>query len=251
MRELIKISTEVIGAEEVNSVDARELHVELEIKKHFSQWIEAQIQRAGLQENIDFVIVYEKVKAGAGSVTRKEYIIKTDSAKHIAMMSQGSKASAVRDYFIAVEKEFKASSFCTFPKELQEFMKATTQVLLEQSKAIAELAKAINTNCDFTRTLGFDISTNAYCLKEMLEEKNLGDTLSSTQLDDIKKAINKRAKELSLKHAIDEADTRRLLFGKLNSRFSVETYYKIYYIDFHDAIYYIKNVNLKTFVINR
>lgn len=101
MKELIRISTEVIGTEKVNSVNARDLHVELEIKKDFTDWIATQIQRAGLQKDLDYIIILKKSDIGR---PRKEYIINTNSAKHIAMMSQGRKASQIRDYFIEAEK---------------------------------------------------------------------------------------------------------------------------------------------------
>jgi len=106
MQELIKIEKRVIGAEEINSVNARELCGELGIGKDFTNWIKTQINRAGLRKDVDYIIVSVK---SSGVRSLKEYYITTDASKHIAMMSQGAKAKEVRDYFIAVEKEYKAS----------------------------------------------------------------------------------------------------------------------------------------------
>jgi phage anti-repressor protein len=103
MYELIKISSEVIGTQKLNSVNARDLHKTLEIKKDFSDWIKVQIKRAGLQININYIIFDSK----SNGRPIREYIFTTESAKHIAMMSQGKKASEVRDYFIQIEEKYK------------------------------------------------------------------------------------------------------------------------------------------------
>lgn len=106
MSEIIKISSEVIGTEKVNSVNARELHQVLTIEKQFSNWIDYQIKSLGLEKNVDYIVYEEKVKAGIGFTTKKEYIITTDTAKHISMASRTAKGKEVRNYFIQIEKEY-------------------------------------------------------------------------------------------------------------------------------------------------
>lgn len=106
MSEIIKISSEVIGTEKTNSVNARELHQVLEIGKDFTTWINAQINSLGLEKNVDYIVYEEKVKAGNGFTTKKEYIITTDTAKHISMASRTAKGKEVRNYFIQIEKEY-------------------------------------------------------------------------------------------------------------------------------------------------
>ena len=44
-----------ISGEVQQTVNARELHDFLEIGKDFSNWIKAQIDRAGFVENVDYV----------------------------------------------------------------------------------------------------------------------------------------------------------------------------------------------------
>ncbi|RYA23886.1 hypothetical protein CRU96_05620 [Malaciobacter halophilus] len=106
MNELIQLNTTVIGTENVNSVNARDLHKFLEIKKDFSNWINNQIKSLGLEENVDYVVFSHKVKAGHGTTNRKEYIITTDTAKHISMASRTAKGKEARNYFIEVEKRY-------------------------------------------------------------------------------------------------------------------------------------------------
>ena len=103
MSEIIKISSEVIGTEKTNSVNARELHQVLDIKKQFANWIDIQINSLGLEKNVDY-IVYEVKGNGR---PQKEYIITTDTAKHISMASRTAKGKEVRNYFIQIEKEYK------------------------------------------------------------------------------------------------------------------------------------------------
>ena len=103
MIEIIKISTDVIGTRKIDSVNARDLYAALEITKDFSNWIKAQIQRAGLVVNVNYITFIEKGNGRPSS----EYILTAESAKHIAMMSQGKKAEAVRDYFIQAEEKYR------------------------------------------------------------------------------------------------------------------------------------------------
>lgn len=139
MNELVKIKCKKIGIKSANSVNAKDLYDALEIKQQFSHWIKAQIKRAGLRENIEYKTISQRVGAGSGTSIKKIYIITADSSKHIAMMSQGNKASEVRDYFIAVEDkhlkqlESKSSDY----EELEEYR----QIILEQNKLIAQQPK--------------------------------------------------------------------------------------------------------------
>ena len=104
MNQIIKISPLSMGGEEVNSVNARELHEALGVKKPFTQWIEPKLKDTMLDEGVDYVSSNQKVKREVGSSIRKEYILTLDTAKHIAMMSRTAKGKEVRAYFIEVEK---------------------------------------------------------------------------------------------------------------------------------------------------
>jgi phage anti-repressor protein len=126
MKEIIKVSKEKIGEEVVNSVSARELYLELGVKKRFSDWIKAQIKRGFFEEDIDFIIVWSDPQKGIAFLSKTEllkkfksvqqaiasgwesdYILTLDTAKEIAMMSGTVKGKEVRNYFIEVEKQFR------------------------------------------------------------------------------------------------------------------------------------------------
>lgn len=60
MNELIPIKAACIGGEEINAVNARDLYAALGIKKDFSTWVKAQIERAGFIEGVDYIKIAEK-----------------------------------------------------------------------------------------------------------------------------------------------------------------------------------------------
>ena len=103
----ITITTQIIGTEETNAVNAREVHKALEIKKDFSSWVKAQIESLGLEENVDFVSLTQKGEREIGATIRIEYILTLDAAKHIAMASRSAKGKEVRAYFIEAEKRYR------------------------------------------------------------------------------------------------------------------------------------------------
>jgi len=103
---LIKIEMLTFKNESLNSINARDLHSFLEIKKDFSDWIKYQIKRGFFDENIDFMVIPQK--RGVGSVIKfiNEYYLTLDTAKEISMMSRTLKGKEARNYFIKVEREF-------------------------------------------------------------------------------------------------------------------------------------------------
>lgn len=92
----------------IKTCNGRELHVELGVKKDFSDWIKAQIKRAMLVENIDYISVPQK--GDGGKFTAIEYHLTIDAGKHVAMLAGGLRGKAVRDYFISCEKQAKTNA---------------------------------------------------------------------------------------------------------------------------------------------
>ena len=134
MSALIKIQSKVIGTESVNSVNARDLHKTLEIDKKFADWINHQINSLGLEINVDYITYAEK---GNGR-PQKEYIITTDTAKHISMASRTAKGKEVRNYFIEIDKEFK-KSFEFQGKSIPHVISGLKSGLSKKDRRIAEL----------------------------------------------------------------------------------------------------------------
>jgi len=140
MRELIKIEKREIGLESVNSVNSRELHKALEVKKDYSDWMKQQIGSLGLEENVDYLINPLKGENKNGETRGRksiDYIITTDTAKHISMASRTPKGKEVRRYFIEVEKSVSDSD-----RRLDK-LEAAVEVMGESMKMIAQSMKLI------------------------------------------------------------------------------------------------------------
>lgn len=99
------IATIDISGQAVQTVNAREVHSNLEVKKDFSDWVKAQIKRARLAENRDFVTVPQK--GVGGKFDSIEYHLTTEAAKHFGMLSGTAKGFEVREYFIECERKAK------------------------------------------------------------------------------------------------------------------------------------------------
>ncbi len=116
---LIPVFESTINEELVQTVNARELHASLEVKKDFSNWFKAQIERAGLVENRDYIklaqkgeVINQQVTTTVG--TRIDYHLTIRSAIHVSLMSNTEKGHEIREYFIKVEEEYRKQQ----PKEL-------------------------------------------------------------------------------------------------------------------------------------
>jgi len=112
MTQIIKITTQQIGSEQVNSVNARELYNYLEIKTEFADWIKRAINKYDFVENTDYIITIRKNENSqfSGLKERKDYIVTLDMAKELCMVSNTKKGKETRKYFLACEKKLNNSS---------------------------------------------------------------------------------------------------------------------------------------------
>lgn len=110
-KSLVAISKSVIGDDEVNSVNARELHAFLESKQKFADWIDAKvINNPFFKETVDFIVfrnIMKNTEETKGGRPRIEYALTIDTAKKVSMAEQTAKGEEVRTYFIQCEKTLK------------------------------------------------------------------------------------------------------------------------------------------------
>lgn len=81
-----------------------ELHEVLEVKSKFADWIKNRLNECEAIENEDFQAFSKNLENGGRS---KEYLIKIDTAKEMAMLERNKIGKQVRRYFIQVEKNIK------------------------------------------------------------------------------------------------------------------------------------------------
>ena len=106
--ELIKVEEGIIPIYENESkeklINARELHYALNSKRDFSNWIMDRIRKYRFIENEDFSTI---LLESTGGRPRKEYILKLDVAKEIALIENNERGRTIRKYFIEVEKRYR------------------------------------------------------------------------------------------------------------------------------------------------
>lgn len=225
MKDLITIKQELIGDVEVNSINARELHVALDIKKKFADWMKNQINTLGLEENVDYIIVSPKREASLhGGQNAKDYIITTDTAKHIAMASRTPKGKEVRNYFIEVEKQMMQgvshADTNTVMLEMLKMQHQFMEVQLKQTDAILELAQSIKQTPQAT-------------------PQSLPTYLDSRDRKKLRDAINDKAKEVAKDLGVSVSTISPALWIELKHFFDVDDYQDIHKTQLKDVMHFI------------
>jgi len=147
--QIIKIESSVIDGSAVDTVNARDIHKNLEVKKPFADWIKYQIESLDLEENFDYLVFHKKVENPDGGRPLQEYSLSVDAAKHIAMASRTEQGKKVRKYFIAMEKYAQQKMF-------EESQKAVENILDKKTEHFFKIEKAkisINTLDNFLEIL--------------------------------------------------------------------------------------------------
>jgi phage anti-repressor protein len=95
------------NGEDLPTVDARDLHKFLEVKRDFSNWIKSRIEDYGFVQSQDYVLTYAKI-GERQNVKVYNYMLTLDMAKELCMIERNDKGRQARRYFIACEKRVLA-----------------------------------------------------------------------------------------------------------------------------------------------
>lgn len=110
MQSLKVIENELVPVYETSTgkkvVYGSELHKVLEIRTPYKDWSTRRLNDIDAVENEDFEAA--QICAPSGQ-TKKDHIIKLDTAKEMAMLERNEKGKQVRRYFIQIEKKYKES----------------------------------------------------------------------------------------------------------------------------------------------
>lgn len=111
MQNLTVIENELVPVYETSTgekvVYGSELHAVLEVKSNYREWIYRRLSDVDSTENEDFQAVEISTPSGQ---SKRDHIIKLDTAKEMAMLERNEKGKQVRRYFIQVEKKYKEKS---------------------------------------------------------------------------------------------------------------------------------------------
>jgi anti-repressor protein len=129
-----------LNDEVVQTVNARDLHKWLESKQDFSTWIKRRIKQCQFIENVDYMLLHQKVEQVSGAKYMNEYFISFDMAKHLCMLEKTTKGHNVRMYFIEQEKIARNIS--------NELMSQFNRAVLEFEK-ISDLASQAGRTLNF------------------------------------------------------------------------------------------------------
>lgn len=200
MKDLIKIEKSQIGAEVINSVNAREIHNYLEIKTPFSMWIKRAIEKYDFEDGQDFTTH----KFVNGKATQTDYIVSFDMAKELCLVEPNEKGKATRKYFIEVEKRQNR--------------------VLTTSEQIALIAQGHQ-----------EVEQRLTQIEHKIENDI---TLTSIQKHHLKKAVNKKVYELIENHKLSEDFIKRghmRVWKKIKDTFVVSSYMEIPKSKFDEA----------------
>lgn len=131
------ISTTNINGQAIQTVNAREVHANLEIGKDFSGWIKAQIKRADLTEGRDYLITQKGEQRPSGTKWLTEYHLTIEAGKNIAMLSGTPKGKEVRAYFLECERRSKAGPSLPAVMTPAEMLLAMAQQHVDQERRVA------------------------------------------------------------------------------------------------------------------
>lgn len=141
MQNLKIIENELVPVYETSTgekvVYGTELHAVLKVKSRYREWIDRRFSDIDAMENEDFEAA--EISAPSGQ-TKKDHIIKLDTAKEMAMLERNAKGKQVRRYFIQIEKKYRASSQITgqaapaLLETFQKFMQMQIEFMEKQDK---------------------------------------------------------------------------------------------------------------------
>lgn len=107
-----------------------ELHLALGVRTPYKDWSVRRLKDCDALENEDFEAA--QICAPSGQ-TKKDHIIKLDTAKEMAMLERNEKGKQVRRYFIRIEEKYKEQRK---PRSSAEMLLMYAQQFYEQEQRI-------------------------------------------------------------------------------------------------------------------
>lgn len=212
MNDLIQITKSTIGAEIINSVNARETYDYLGLAKgQFSRWIKTAIDKYDFIENEDYITIDMNVEGV------KDYIVSLDMAKELCLVSNTPKGKETRKYFIEVEKR-------------QNRVLTTSEQIILLAQGHQEVEQRLT-------QIELKIDTEI--------------TLTSAQKYHLKQLVTKKVMDLKQNHNMGDDWIKKgyqRIWKKLKNTFIVSSYMEIPKVNFDDACTIVNKIVLEDLI---
>lgn len=119
------------------AVSGRELYSFLEIKAHYKDWFPRMVEY-GFEEGKDFSSILSESTGGRPSI---DHALTLDMAKELSMIQRSAKGKQARQYFIEVEKRFRASLHPAVPQSLPEALRAYAEEVERSQQLEAKITE--------------------------------------------------------------------------------------------------------------
>ncbi|WP_167496447.1 antA/AntB antirepressor family protein [Desulfopila sp. IMCC35006] len=120
-----------MNGNEVNTVNARELHEKLGSRQEFANWIKNRIQRYDFTEGLDYLITLSKSTGGRPTT---EYHLTIFMAKELCMVENNEQGKMIRKYFIECERRALEVPAYEIPQTLSEALLLAGQLAADNEK---------------------------------------------------------------------------------------------------------------------
>ncbi len=226
MNKLEIIENELVPVYETSTgekvVYGSELHEVLGAPSVYREWVKRRLSDIDAVENEEFQGVEISTPSGQ---TKKDHIIKLDTAKEMAMLERNEKGKQVRRYFIQIEKKYKANQFAGLSAEL---------------KAVIVVDKRVTKVENEVKMLGRE-----------LEDFKMDMPILGVEIDEITAAARRKGVEClggKKSNAYHDRSLRSKvyhdIYGELKRQFGVSTYKAIKRSQCQDALGVINKYTL-------
>jgi len=225
MQSLIEIKVTTIGAEEVNSVNARDIHNYLGVKTKFADWIQRAIKKYDFVEGEDYLVLKNEKQVNNQIRVSKEYIVTLDMAKELSMLENNKKGKETRKYFIQMEKEAVAKLQAPSDSNavMLEMLKMQQQLIensQKQTEAVIELVKSMQQTPQLT-------------------QEPQTQYLDSRDRKKLRDAIGAKAKEVAKDLGVSVSTISPAIWIELKNFFDVDDYQDILKSQLKDVMHFV------------
>lgn len=228
MNELVKIINTPKGNQ---AVDARDLCEFLEVGTRFNDWINRLINKYDFIEETDYTIRYYDAEGRllkneylvSSTIQRIEYVLRLDTAKEIAMISNTEKGKEIRKYFISVEKAFREQSKQLSPKQLSpnELILSLAQNNVQQEKQLLVLKAKFN---EYEKKVNMIVEVQDEAIKVIEEMERLPEPIEEVPEIKTRKLITKYINAICLSKNITQQRVWQHIYKQFDARYNINVY---------------------------